>query len=178
MSYVTPFDSMTRVTREVQIPALDIEDNFFPVDAVSDSSSTANTQKAASRNENNFVIKQNSSLPAVISYKTFNVDKVSTNKNLKQVFPSATKKGHVMQWKTEYYVRNTVSSDQIFDEPIVLLTQAYIGDGNPIDTGDLIDGALMNHYAAVRSLGASTEAIDTVQLDRLIHGGTAPVGLR
>lgn len=173
MSYVTPFDSLDTVTAQLTLPALDIASNFFPVDAVTSPNGKNNTK----RNENNFIIKKNGAQSVIISYKTFDVDKVSTSKDLKQVYPSVAKKGTGFQFKTEYYVRNT-EGEVISDEPVVALTQVYKSNGCPVNTGTLVLQAICNHLASALTLGDDEAGVDTTQLDRLVNGGTAPIGIR
>lgn len=182
MSYVTPFDDLTRVNRTVSIPALDIANNFFPVDAVSNSSATnkGNASKGrstASKADNVSVIKRNSELPLTVTYTAENVAKVSTNPYIKPVYPSATKKGSKIQIKLEELDRNTVG-DSTYDEPLVLILQVFRTDGNPINTGQLLNGKLMDLYSTAVSLLTDEDPLDVVQLDRLAHGGTMPVGIR
>lgn len=173
MSYVTPFDDFTRVDRELSIPALDLPDNFFPVDSVSDS----NTSKNKRDGENVFTIKKNGALSILHTFKTWKTSKTSVNKLLRRVYPSATNNSHAYSFKTEYYVRNTVGEDN-FDEPLVVMTQVYSTDGNPLTTGELQEKALLDHLAFVLSQGKSTDELDPTQLDRLNNGGAAPIGIR
>lgn len=179
MSYVTPYDSLTEVERTLNIPALDIADNFFPVDAVSGDAGNKSNGKSKSKNqaENVFTIKMSNALPAMVTYKSYDVDRVSQNPYMKPVYPSATKAGKAIQFKSEFIDRVT-NGDVINDEPCVVITQVFKTNGSPINTGVLTEKRLLEHFASVVSLGKSTDAIDAVQLDRMINGGAAPIGLR
>lgn len=174
MTTVTPFDGFTRVDRELSIPALDMANNFFPVDSYSDS----NSKKRDADKADTFSVKSSTAVPAIVTFKHMPVASVSTHKKLNQVYPSVTKKGSCTQWKTEYYERNTQSDGTINEEPVVIITQVYRTNGSSLVTGQLLDTALMNHYAAIRSQGASTAAIDYAMEDRLALGGTSPLGIR
>lgn len=174
MTTVTPYDGFTRVTRELSIPALDMQDNFFPIDSYSDS----NSKTAKSQTSDSFSVKSNTQMPAIVTFQANPVDRISTNKKLNQAFPSVTKKGQKSQWKTEYFERNTQADGTINEEPVVVITQVYTTYGSSINTGESLDTLLMNHYAAIRSQGDAQASLDYVMEDRLIHGGTSPVGIR
>lgn len=175
MSYTTAYDDLTRVDRELSIPALDVTNNFFPVDAV-DNGNNRTVRKGTSAN-NEYVIKKDGTLPAVVSFKSYNTKKVTTSPYIKPTYPSVSKGGQAFQFKTERYDRVVDALSNTYDEPIVVLTQVFRSDGSPINTGDLVLKALEDHLASVVSLGASTDLLSTKQLDRLAHGGAAPSGL-
>lgn len=177
MSYVTPYDSLTGVTRELTIKALDVADNFFPVDSVSGDAGKQKSNQKGTSASNEFTLKMNNALPAMITYKSYDVDKVSTNPYIKQTYPSATRLGKAIMWKSEFIDRVT-NGDVITDEPCVVITQVFKTNGSPISTGALTETRFLEHVSAVLSLGKSTDALNAVQLDRMINGGAAPVGVR
>lgn len=182
MSYITPFDDLTKVARSLEIPALDLPNNFYPVDTVSDGKETNAKGKGTSTkdrrlDENSFAIKKNGAFSVMHSWKTWRTKKTTVSSKVRRSYPASTNSGHAYSAKTEFYVRNTVG-DNIYDEPYVLITQCFSSDGNPINTGALSWDAILEHMAFFVSQGNSEASLDTTQLDRLANGGAAPVGIR
>lgn len=168
MSIVRPFDNQTAATLSLAVPAIDVAQNYALLDVSSSTPGETAINNVASV----------PSLPEVVSFKYQKLKSISTNKEMKQLYPSIAKDGFQFVVKDEYFERITDADGTVHDEPVVAYFVLRTTRGSSIQDGSNVDTVIRRLYGTAVMQGASTDSPTDTMFDRLLHGATVPVAIR